>query len=300
MRLAPGRSAAVRSPATSANLGPGFDCLGLVLDLWDDYRAEVSEEPGVRVISVGEGADALPADGAHLVARCLLAGLAAAGTQAPGLQLRCHNRIPHRRGLGSSSAAIVGGLMLARAFAGAEALPDERIVALASSIEGHPDNVAAAALGGATIAWCDEDGTGHAVRIPVREGLAVTVLIPQSQTETEAARGLLPASVPYGSAVFNVSRTALLVHALAADPALLFTATADRLHQDFRAAAYPASLDAVHRLRAAGIPAAISGAGPTVLVFATAAAVAGLDLPGFTVRPSSVSQAGATIVRLGS
>lgn len=291
--LPTGATAVVRSPATSANLGPGFDCLGLALDLWDEYAATVTDRPGVRVTSTGEGAADLPGDATHLVARSLLAGLSAAGCEAGGLELSCRNTIPHRRGLGSSSAAIVGGLSLARALVGADALKSDRLVAIASSLEGHPDNVAAALLGGATIAWVDEDGAGRAVRSSVDPRVAVTVLIPQSQTETEAARGMLPTAVPYPDAVFNAARSALLVHALRADADLLFAATADRLHQDYRATAYPASLDAVHRLRAARHPAVISGAGPTVLVFAAAAALPTDVLTGFTVRQLAVSDAGA-------
>lgn len=299
MRTLPaGAAAAVRSPATSANLGPGFDCLGLALQLWDEYSVTVTEEPGVRVRSEGEGADALPTDATHLVCRSLLAGLATAGYQADGLDLVCRNTIPHRRGLGSSSAAIVGGLALARSLVGEAELLEERLVAIATSLEGHPDNVAAAVLGGATIAWMDDGGAGHAVRSAVHPELTVTVLIPQSQTETEAARGMLPPAVPYGDATFNAGRSALLVHALSDDPALLFTATADRLHQDYRATAYPASLDAVHRLRSAGHAAVISGAGPTVLVFADADQL-GLGQPeseqlsGFSVRQLAVAHLGA-------
>jgi homoserine kinase len=288
----------VRTPATSANLGPGFDCLGLALDLWDEYQVTVTQQAGVRVASQGEGADALPTDASHLVARSLLAGLAAAGFAAPGLDLHCRNVIPHRRGLGSSSAAIVGGLALARALVGEDLLDARRIVSLASSLEGHPDNVAAAVLGGATIAWVDDSGSGHAVRQPVHPSLALTVLIPQSQTETEAARGLLPPAVPYADAVFNAGRSALLVHAIGTDPSLLFTATADRLHQEYRATAYPASLDAVHRLRAAGLPAVISGAGPTLLVFAAADRLPADVLAGFAVRETSVSDVGAHRLRL--
>ncbi len=294
--LPPGRRAVVRSPATSANLGPGFDCLGMALDLWDEYAVTVTDGPGVRVTSTGEGADVLPRDGSHLVARAVLAGLAATGTQAPGLDLVCRNEIPHRRGLGSSSAAIVGGLTLAQALVGPQALDAGRIVALASALEGHPDNVAAAALGGATIAWLDDAGTGLAVGVPVHAGVEVTVLVPDGQTETEAARGLLPSAVPYSSAVFNVSRTALLVHALASDPRLLFTATADRLHQDYRATAYPASLDAVRRLRAMGVAAAISGAGPCVLALSALPEPDRFDHAGFTVRPLTVSRVGAHAV----
>lgn len=295
--LAAGASATVATPATSANLGPGFDCLGLALDLWDTYTAVASDEPGVRVRSSGEGADVLPCDATHLVARSLLVGLAEAGVDPVGLDLTCNNAIPHRRGLGSSSAAIVGGLRLAQALvADPRQISDRRLLELANDIEGHPDNVAAAALGGATVAWLDDDGAGRAAGFPVHPDVVVTVLIPASQTETEAARGLLPSEIPYRDAVFNIGRTALLVHALSADPAALFTATADRLHQDYRAGAYPASIAAVRHLRAAGVAAAISGAGPTVIAFAPVEALAGLDVSGFALTPLAVSPAGAAAV----
>lgn len=284
---------AVRSPATSANLGPGFDCLGIALDLWDTYTAEVADQPGVRVTSLGHGEGQLPTDGSHLVARAMLAGFAAADVEPPGLQLTCRNVIPHGRGLGSSSAAIVGGLALARGLLGGQALDDAAMVSLANGIEGHPDNVAAAALGGATISWVDDAGTGRAVRLGVDASIPITVLIPSSQTQTEAARGMLPAAVPYSSAVFNISRTALLVHALQAAPELLFTATDDRLHQDYRHEAYPLSLQAVRALRGAAVPAAISGAGPTVLAFAESDVVAALAPDGFAVRALAVSGVGA-------
>ncbi len=292
MLLPAGRTASVRSPATSANLGPGFDCLGLALQMWDQYTATTVEAPGVRVASAGEGADRLPCDATHLVARSLLIGLAHAGVEPEGLQLQCRNAIPHGRGLGSSSAAIVGGLVLARGLLDDPGeLNDDRLVELASNIEGHPDNVAAAVLGGATISWLDDEGAGRAVRFGVQDQLAVTVLVPQSQAETEAARGLLPADVPFRDAVFNVSRAALMVHALARDPQHLFTASADRLHQDYRATAYPASLAAVRDLRSKGIAAAISGAGPTVIAFADRTVVP--EKPGFESIALAVSGKGA-------
>ena len=290
------RSATVRSPATSANLGPGFDCLGIALDLWDEYAVELGTGPGVTVASTGEGAADLPDDESHLVARALRRGLAAAGVEQVGFRLRCRNRIPHRRGLGSSSAAIVGGLSLAAALAPGPALVPAAIVALATELEGHPDNVAAAVLGGATIAWIDETGAGRAVGSQVAPALPATVLVPSSETETEAARGLLPASVPYGDAVFNVSRAALLVHALGHAPDLIFDATEDRLHQQYRHSAYPASLRLVQQLRSAKVASAISGAGPTVLAFAQPADVAGLAPVGWNVLPLGITGLGAHTV----
>jgi homoserine kinase len=286
-----GETITVRSPATSANLGPGFDCLGLALDLWDEYSVTVTAEPGLRVDSVGEGADGLPRDASHLVARAMLAGLRHSGVKVPGVALHCRNTIPHGRGLGSSSAAIVGGLMLARGLAPQDALDDAAVVALANELEGHPDNVAPALLGAITIAWVDAGGVGRAVRAGTVLPVPITVLIPDSRTATEAARGLLPATIPYSSAVFNLGRTAMLLHALTSDPGLLLPATEDRLHQTYRASAYPQSLAAVADLRAQGLPAAISGAGPSVIVFSA------LDsYQGFRAQPLAVAEQGAHLI----
>lgn len=278
----------VRSPATSANLGPGFDSLGLALGLWDEYTARPIGEREIRVHSRGEGAAELPRDRTHLVARAVLAGLATAGiSSVPGLAIDCLNRIPHRRGLGSSSAAIVGGLRLAHELLGGDSpLADpDRLVAEAAAIEGHPDNVAAAALGGFTIAWTDE-GVGRAVSLSPHPSLRAVVFIPAHEASTETVRGLLPGHVPMADAVFNLGRSALVVQALTTDPALLLSATADRLHQGYRRDAYPQSLALVEQLRADGIPAAISGAGPTVIALtddaALAARLATQQFAGFT------------------
>jgi homoserine kinase len=295
MPLLLGQTVTVRSPATSANLGPGFDCLGLALDLWDEYTATIVDEPGVRVAATGEGAGELPTDERHLVARSLLHGLAYVGLTPTGLELQCVNRVPHRRGLGSSSCAIVGGLVLAAALAPGEGLDQSAVVGLAAELEGHPDNVAAAALGGLTIAWTDAEGAGRAVRSAVHPGVRVTVCIPTHESETESARGMLPASVPYPDAVFNLTRSALLVHALREDPSLLLEATGDRLHQAQRHESYPGSLALVERLRAGGVPAAISGAGPSVLVFAAAADIS-VPPEDFAVLPVAVVGTGAEVL----
>jgi homoserine kinase len=266
----------VSVPATSANLGPGFDSLGLALELRDQLEAEVLTS-GLVVEVDGEGVGGVPLDESHLVVRSLRAGLEALGATVPGLRLTCHNVVPHARGLGSSSAAIVGGLALARALVvdGERVLDDAALVALAARIEGHPDNVAPAVLGGLVVSGQDRDGTFWAVPAPVSAGLSAVVLVPPDPVSTELARGLLPAQVPHADAAANAGRTALLVAALAVGPEHLLRATEDRLHQQQRRPAMPASLDLVDALRADGVPAVVSGAGPTVLSF-----VAGPDAAG--------------------
>ena len=273
-RTAPVR---VRVPATSANLGPGFDALGLALELHDELTVGIVAD-GLSVSVTGEGAGRVPTSERHLVVRALRAGFAALGGQPPGLELGCVNRIPHGRGLGSSSAAIIGGLVAARALVsgGSRLLDDVALLRLATELEGHPDNVAACLAGGLTIAWVEESGA-RATRLEPADGLRPVVFVPATKASTAAVRKLLPASVPHADAARTVGRAALLVHALSADPGLLFAATEDWLHQPYRAAAMPKSAELVETLRANGVPAVISGAGPTVLAFAN-----GLDAPGTT------------------
>ena len=258
-------------PATSANLGPGFDSLGLALSLHDHLVAMVTEDPGVSVIVEGEGAGALPGDERHLVARAMQAAWEEMGVSAPGVLLRCRNAIPQGRGLGSSAAAIVAGILLARGLVeeGAGLLPDDEVLGLATRMEGHPDNVAAALLGGFTTAWVDsvDDSHASAVTRATHTSVVPVILIPQQSMPTAEARNLLGDTVARSDAVFNLGRTALLTHALVSDPALLFPATEDRLHQEARAHAYPQSHALVMSLREGGIPAVVSGAGPTVLAF---------------------------------
>ncbi|MEU4294125.1 homoserine kinase [Kribbella sp. NPDC026596] len=253
----------VRVPATSANLGPGFDAFGLALTLYDELIVTPGGS-GVRVEVVGPGEGEVPLDESHLVVRSIQAGLAALGADVPGYSLLCENRVPHGRGLGSSSAAIVGGLAAAYGLAGVQ-LDRDRIVELATEIEGHPDNVAACALGGFTIAWTD-GGSGKAVRLEPAQPLVAVVYVPDNRVLTKQARGLLPNAVPHADAAANAGRAALLVAALTGRPELLMTATEDRLHQDYREPAMPESLALVHKLRGSGLPAVVSGAGPTVLV----------------------------------
>lgn len=291
----------VRVPATSANLGSAFDSAGLALSLYDDLVAVITDEPGISVDISGEGADTLPRNQKHLVARSMIAAFDAMGGQPRGFALVTANHIPHGRGLGSSSAAIVGGIMLARALVlgGEQLLPDTEVLALASEIEGHPDNVAATLLGGFTVAWTEGVGQAYSMR-PVDE-LSPVVCIPHTALATKKARGLLPEMVPHADAAFNAARSALLVAGMTIDPSLLMVATDDKLHQQQRGEAMPRSIDLVARLREAGIPAAISGAGPTVIALTTpanAGLVAGLVGARFDVVQLEVDTDGATVVPL--
>lgn len=264
----------VTVPATSANLGPGYDTLGLALALRDELTGEVvaagagDGTPGLEVVVEGEGADGVPLDESHLVVRAMRTAFEQMGLAQPDLRLHCRNVLPHSRGLGSSSAAIVGGLALARALVldGAHRIDDADLFALAAKLEGHPDNVAPATFGGFTVSGV-EAGTFFAVPAPVVEGTSVVVFVPPDPVSTEVARGLLPSTVPHAEAAANAARAALLVVALGRRPDLLPAATRDYLHQDYRASAMPASAELVRALRADGVAAVISGAGPTVLAF---------------------------------
>jgi homoserine kinase len=256
----------VRVPATSANLGPGFDAMGLALAWYDDVTA-VRTGSGLAIDVSGVGADDVPRDERHLVVRAMDATFAELGEERGGLELRCANTIPHGRGLGSSAAAVVAGVLLARALArdGADRLDDGAALGLAARLEGHPDNAAAAQLGGFTIAWAEPQGV-RAVRLEPAASLRAVVLLPDSALATETARGLLPATVPHTDAVHAVARSGLLVHAITAEPDLLLASTEDRLHQAYREPAMPETLALVARLRSAGLAAVVSGAGPSVLV----------------------------------
>ncbi len=288
----------IRVPATSANLGPGFDAFGLALTLYDELIVTPGGS-GVRVEVSGEGEGELALDESHLVVRSIRAGLEALGASVPGFTLRCENRIPHGRGLGSSSAAIVGGLAAAYGLAD-EPVDRERIVVLANEIEGHPDNVAACLLGGATLSWTTPEGA-RARRLEVDPRIAPVVLVPPGILSTHLARGLLPGVVPHADAAHAAGRSALLVHALTREPGLLLDATEDRLHQRQRAGAMPDSLALIDRLREQGIAAVVSGAGPSVLVLAdagvTATAVRALTPADWTVLPLGVDGAGAQVER---
>lgn len=283
----------VRVPATSANLGPGFDALGLALWLHDAVEARVGGS-GVHVEVSGEGEHTAAEGEGHLVVRAMRATFARLGGQPPGIALRCVNRIPHGRGLGSSAAAIVSGILAARALvadsvsggyttpggdsvrgddcalagktplSGETTLDGDAALGLATEIEGHPDNVAACLLGGLTVAWYG-DGGPRATRLTPLRSVRPVVCVAANPLRTEAARRLLPDVVPHADAAANSGRAALLVAALTADPDALFDATQDFLHQRYRASAMPQSADLIEALRAAGIPAVVSGAGPSVL-----------------------------------
>src|SRR4051812_27282394 len=287
----------VRVPATSANLGPGFDSAGLALSLYDDVVVQVVDS-GVRVEIDGEGRDHLPRDERHLVVSSLRAAFDRLGGQPPGLAISCTNRIPHSRGLGSSSAAICAAVVAARALVedGAAILDDEGLLDLADELEGHPDNVAACLRGGLTFAWGDPV---QVLRLEADPRLAPVALVPTTRSSTKRVRGLLPTSVPYSDAVFNAARAALLPTALTSAPELLMAATEDRLHQQYRAPAMAESAELVASLRAAGIAATISGAGPTVLALVVAddvRLVTSAAPDGWTVLPLQVASSGAHVV----
>ena len=292
-------SVRVRVPATSANLGPGFDALGLALELRDEVTARVTEG-GLRIEVVGEGATDVPNDESHLVVRAMHAAFDELGARPGGISLHCVNAIPHGRGLGSSAAAIVAGILAARALAadGADALPDDAVLRLASRIEGHPDNVAACLLGGLTVAWTEDD-TARAVRVDALAAIRPLALIAPTPSSTAHVRGLLPPTVRHADAAFAAGRSALLVAALTGAPDALLAATEDRLHQHYRAPAMPDTAALVEQLRASGLAAVVSGAGPTVLVLArddveVEAAVA-LAPPGWSSVPLTVAAEGATV-----
>jgi homoserine kinase len=257
------RTVRVAVPATSANLGPGFDSVGIAWRLYDEVAAELTS--GASTVSVdGEGAADVPLDEANLVLHALRRTLDHASAPQPAIALGCRNRIPHGRGLGSSAAAIVAGIRLAEGLLGTDLGPEQRLV-LATDIEGHPDNVAACLAGGIVLSWSDACGV-HSLRLLPHPGLVGTAFVPPDALSTQAARGLLPDAVPHRDAAFNAGRAALLTAALTRFPDLLPTATEDRLHQQYRAPAMPASYALVQRLRSDGRAAVTSGAGPTVLV----------------------------------
>jgi homoserine kinase len=276
-----GVSVTARAPASSANLGPGFDSLGLALGLYDEVTAEAfaaaDGAPSALVEVTGEGAGAVPLGEDHLVVRSLRSGLAYAGAGRPDLRLTCRNAIPHGRGLGSSAAAIAVGLVLARGLlAERERLDDDAVFALASAAEGHPDNAAAALFGGFTVAWTDPPPHGPGgpgalpvpgvVRLEVDPRVQVVLCVPEFELPTSTARAMLPATVPHGDAAFNAGRAALLVEALTRRPEVLFAATEDRLHQGQRAPAMPLTASLLEAVRDRGGAAVVSGAGPSVLV----------------------------------
>jgi homoserine kinase len=286
----------VRVPASTANLGSGFDALGMALALHDviDVRTQAA---GLDVTVSGEGADDVPRDEKNLVVRALRAGCELVGIAPGGLSLHCANVIPHSRGLGSSAAAIVGGIAAAYGLAGRPL--DDDALHLAAEFEGHADNVAASLLGGLVVAWCDE-GRFHAARVEPHAGLQPVAVIPAERSATHVTRGLLPDKVPHADAAFAAGRSALAVHAIAARPDLLLPALADSLHQDYRESAWPSTIRLVRELRANGVAAAVSGAGPTVLALTTDGVLpSSVSVDGFTVLPLAVDRTGVQVDALG-
>jgi homoserine kinase len=289
----------VRVPATSANLGPGFDALGLALGLHDDLMVRVTDA-GIAVDVAGEGADEVPRNAKHLVVRAMQATFARLGGQPRGIELNSANRIPHGRGLGSSAAAICAGIVAARALTlgGEQTLDDEAAFVLANELEGHPDNVAACIFGGLTIAWNGAGGV-RATRLEPSPAVLPVVFVPPGQLATAKARKLLPETVPHADAAANAGRAALLVEALTRRPDLLLEATEDRLHQAYRAPAMKRSAGLIDKLRADGIPAVVSGAGPSVLALTVgdqAEAAGRLAPAGWTVLMPGMSARGAHVV----
>ena len=270
--LQPGLKATVTVPGSSANLGPGFDTLGLAVGIYDTVEVEVTES-GLEVEIFGEGADDLPRDNSHLVVKAIRSGLKAADVEAPGLRVVCHNTIPQSRGLGSSAAAAVAGVVAANTLAGSPLSTDE-VVQLSSEFEGHPDNAGASVLGGGVVSWTEipVDGSKpqyRAVRIPVEESIKAIALVPNFHASTNAVRKVLPSHVTHTDARFNVSRTAVMTAALQHHPELLWEGTRDRLHQPYRADVLPVTAEWVNRLRNRGYAAYLSGAGPTAMVLTT-------------------------------
>ncbi|HPX38135.1 MAG TPA: homoserine kinase [Mycobacterium sp.] len=286
--------------ASSANLGPGFDSLGIALGRYDNLTVETVAE-GLRIEVEGEGAGQVSDDWDHLVVAALERGLVASGCRAPGLIVRCHNTIPHSRGLGSSASAVVGGLALANSLVAQTdiaPLNTDQLVQLSSEFEGHPDNASASVLGGAVVSWTEQHADGPrygAARLRLHPGIRLFSAVPEVRSSTAEARVLLPEQVAHTDARFNLSRAALLVVALTERPDLLMAATEDVLHQPQRAASMPASAEFMQVLRAHGVAAVLSGAGPSVL-----ALTAGDDLPaaalefgathGFAVTEMSVGE----------
>ena len=300
----------VRVPATSANLGPAFDSAGLALTRYDVVDFSVAAA-GLSVEVTGVGAGDLPADESHLVVRAFRAACDELGWVPPGLRVAAVNGIPQGRGMGSSAAAVVAGVMAAHALCpGVEAVDMNAVLRLTTEMEGHPDNVAACLLGGFTLSWTDEHGPNADI-VDVHPEVLPVVLVPDATLSTSVARGLLPDLVPHADAAFNAGRAALLVHALAHEPGTILRATEDRLHQEQRRPAMPDTLALIDRLRAAGHAAVVSGAGPSVLVLtrrqhgdpadpaaaARVGEIAGLVPDGWNLLPLGVDVQGARIDR---
>ncbi|MGI9161502.1 MAG: homoserine kinase [Mycobacterium sp.] len=300
LTLPSGLTGSASVAASSANLGPGFDSIGIALGRYDELTVQTSG--GGLVVEVeGEGAGQVSDDSDHLVVAALQRGLAAAGCRADGLILRCRNTIPHSRGLGSSASAVVGGLALANSLVtqvDRQPLSIDQLVQLSSEFEGHPDNASASVLGGAVVSWTEHDDAQPrygAARLSLHPDIRIFAAIPQVRSSTAEARVLLPAQVSHTDARFNLSRAALLVVALTERPDLLMQATEDVLHQPQRAASMPASAELMQLMRHCGVPAVLSGAGPSVLALTAGDALPGEALEcgatqGFAISEMSVGE----------
>lgn len=285
----------VRVPASSANLGPGFDALGLALALYDTVEVHVTGG-GLTVTASGQGADTVPTDDSHLVVYALRAACDRLDFRPPGLALTCDNAVPHARGLGSSAAAVVAGVAAAFALAGQPL--DESALQVAAELEGHADNAAASLYGGLVVAWAEDGPRYRAVRLEPHPDLRPVLLVPDEESTTKTTRGLLPDRVPHVDAAFTAGRSALAVHAMTQAPELLLAATEDRLHQHYREPAWPATSRLVDTLRAAGVPATVSGAGPTVLALTTDGKLPdGLD-SSFSLLPLDIDRTGVVVESL--
>ncbi|MGZ8813111.1 MAG: homoserine kinase [Mycobacterium sp.] len=272
--LPAGLTATAVVAASSANLGPGFDSLGLALSLYDEIVVETTES-GLVVEVEGQGAGQVPLNSTHLVVGAIEHGLQSAGAKVAGLKVRCRNDIPHSRGLGSSAAAVVGGLAVVNGLVtqvGSRPLDDTELIQLASEFEGHPDNASAAVLGGAVVSWSEHEGVlprYSAVPVQLHPGIHLFSAIPEERSSTAETRVLLPDQVSHTDARFNLSRAALLVVALTQRPDLLMEATEDVLHQPQRAVAMPRSAEYLQILRRCDVAAVLSGAGPAVIALST-------------------------------
>ena len=268
-----GTKVTVHVPASSANLGPGYDTLGIALSLYDTVEVEVTRS-GLEVEIFGEGADELPRDGSHLVVKAIRSALKAADVEVSGLRVVCTNNIPQSRGLGSSASAAVAGVAAGNGLAGFP-LSEQQVVQLSSAFEGHPDNAAASVLGNAVVSWTTVPVDGRslpeyrAATLDVHPSIKATALVPDFHASTQAVRRVLPSHVTHADAAFNVSRTAVNVAALTTYPDLLWEGTRDRLHQPYRADVLPVTAEWVNRLRNRGYAAYLSGAGPTIMVLHT-------------------------------
>lgn len=309
MRIPAATTVTLRVPASSANLGPGFDCVGIALGVWDECTVTVTREPGVVIEVSGSGADSVPRDESHLVVRTMTFAWQQLGVEPPsGLHLSAVNAVPHGRGLGSSATAIVTGVAAAHALAvrGGALTGDELdlcvINTIACALEGHPDNASASVFGGATLSVTDADQPlPHTRTVPlgIHGQITPVVLVPDTTLSTQTARSVLPEVVPLATAAANSARTGLLVHALTNEPGLLVEATTDFLHQEARRPSYPQSMDLVDALREGGFAATISGAGPSVLVLTTIDRVDGvrpLVPSGWRILTPGVPARGVTVV----